>query len=156
MEEKGQTIINVHGDYVQEKHVEQEFNVEEGGIAIQNNYYGCAQPEEVESNETPGVNAESKDSDNTIRKYFDINKIKEINTRTEDEIYDNIHNEVKRNKARYVIDILKKYEEYGYLNFGKDSKQDIYDTLKITFGDEIDYGYPAFNAAANEEKFHSK
>lgn len=53
MEEKGQTIINVNGDYVQSKHVDYEVgNVAKGGIGIQ-----------IVNNGIPADNASAEDAD---------------------------------------------------------------------------------------------
>ncbi len=85
--------------------------------------------------------------------YLDLKKIEDTGLMSADEVEDKIREAVLKKQARYLVAILKKYEML-YLDFGKDDKKTIYNSLKSFFGDDIKYKYPNFITEAKRQKFH--
>lgn len=55
-----------------------------------------------------------------------------------------------------LVDFLQRNEKLGYLYFGGDGLNIIYDTLRIHFPDSITYGYAQFASAAKAINWHSR
>ena len=85
--------------------------------------------------------------------YLDLKKIEDTGLMSADEVEDKIREAVLKKQARYRVALLKKYEML-YLDFGKDDKKTIYNSLKSFFGDDIKYKYPNFITEAKRQKFH--
>ena len=72
---------------------------------------------------------------------------------------DGFENELKRRcqgEAPVLVDFLQRNEKLGFLYFGVDGLNIIYDTLRIHFPDSIKYGYAQFASAAKAINWHSR
>lgn len=105
MAEKGQTVINVAGDYVEEKHVMHEVNnVETGGVGIQNVYNNAPEQPLPSAQTTPIDQAPTSIPEADLFKYihYDIDDDKE-----RVRVHKAICHIVKLPKMQHVIDALK-------------------------------------------------
>ena len=105
MAEKGQTVINVAGDYVEEKHVMHEVNnVENGGVGIQNVYNNAPEQPIPSAQTAPIDQAPTSIQEEDLFKYihYDID-----DDRERVRVHKAICHIVKLPKMQQVIDALK-------------------------------------------------